>query len=125
MVIDDSPLDLMVASKIIGNTQLSHSITTFSSAIKALGFLNENVNDATQWPDIILLDLQMPEMDGFTFLNTYRLLPEHLRSSCTVFILTSSDDPGDIRKAEANISVHQLIKKPLLVATFIKAIESI
>lgn len=60
-----------------------------------------------------LLDIQMPEMDGFEFLEIYKNFSTEFLDHCKLAILSSTLDFGDIKKAEANPLVLKLLKKPL------------
>ena len=55
----------------------------------------------------------MPEMDGFEFLMHYKKLNKSITDNCTIAMLSSTLDFGDIKRAEANPHVIKLLKKPL------------
>lgn len=118
MIVDDSKLDLMVCKKVIKRTTLFNDIISFAFADQALDYIIDNLNNKDLLPDFILLDLYMSDMDGFSFLQAYRKLPGWFKASCVIAILTSSDDVGDLKRAEANINVSKLLKKPLMVEEF-------
>jgi len=83
------------------------------SAEEALSYLNKHVDQVDALPDFILLDIQMPEMDGFEFLDVFKKFPASVAEKCLIAILSSTLDFGDIKKAEANPLVIKLLKKPL------------
>lgn len=113
MLIDDNEVDLKINSKIITMSKLFEEIIICQSGDEALAYLKRNVNDEQNLPDFILLDIQMPEMDGFEFLELFKKFPEKLKVKCLIAMLSSTLDFGDIKKAEANPYVIKLLKKPL------------
>jgi CheY-like chemotaxis protein len=110
MLIDDNDVDLKINSKIITLSGLFDEILVYQSAEDGLSYLNKYMDEL---PDFILLDIQMPEMDGFDFLEVFKSYPRALKEKCAIAILSSTLDFGDIKKAEANPHVIKLLKKPL------------
>lgn len=115
MLVDDNEIDLMIHTKIISIAKLFDKIISFQSGEEALYYLKNNINNPDNLPQFILLDIQMPEMNGFEFLELYKALPKKFTDYCGISILSSTLDFGDIKKAEANPFVLQLIKKPLKI----------
>ncbi|MBY0543110.1 MAG: response regulator [Sphingobacteriaceae bacterium] len=113
MLIDDNEIDLKINSKLISLTKLVDEIIICSSGDEALNFLNNQLENKKLIPTFILLDIQMPEMDGFEFLMHYKKLSKSITDNCTIAMLSSTLDFGDIKKAEANPHVIKLLKKPL------------
>lgn len=116
MLIDDNEIDLKINSKIISLAKLFEEIIICQSGEEGLDYLSKNINKHEKLPDFILLDIQMPEMDGFEFLDHYKRLPKDFTNRCPVAMLSSTLDFGDIKRAEANAFVVKLLKKPLLPA---------
>ena len=114
MLIDDNEVDLKINSKIITISKLFDEIILCKSGEEGLSFLNKHVVEEDKLPDFILLDIQMPEMDGFEFLENFKKFPKSLTDKCLIAILSSTLDFGDIKKAEANPYVVKLLKKPLV-----------
>ncbi|MBB5634620.1 CheY-like chemotaxis protein [Pedobacter cryoconitis] len=113
MLVDDNIIDLKINSKIIFISKLFDEIIQCQSGEEALSYFNTHSNQLDKLPNLILLDIQMPEMDGFEFLENYKRFPPELKENCVVAMLSSTLDFGDIRKAEANPYVIKLLKKPL------------
>lgn len=113
LLIDDNFVDLKINSKIIELSNLFDEIITCQSGEEGLEYLSKVLNNNGKLPELILLDIQMPDMDGFEFLELYRKLPKKLADNCLIAMLSSTLDFGDIKKAEANLHVVKLLKKPL------------
>lgn len=113
LLIDDNNIDLKINYKIIRLSGFFEEIVSCQSGQEGIDYINENLGSPELWPDFILLDIQMPEMDGFEFLEIYKNFPQAFLSHCKLAILSSTLDFGDIKKAEANPLVLKLLKKPL------------
>lgn len=113
MMIDDNEIDLKINAKLISITKLFDEIIICQSGEEALDYLNRYAESPEKLPNFILLDIQMPEMDGFDFLDEYKKFPRTLTDKCQVAMLSSTLDFGDIKRAEANPYVVKLLKKPL------------
>lgn len=112
-MIDDNEVDLKINSKIITISKLFDEIILCQSGDQALAYISKNIDTEENLPDFILLDIQMPEMDGFEFLEFFKKFPDAIKDKCLIAMLSSTLDFGDIKKAEANPYVIKLLKKPL------------
>lgn len=122
MLIDDSVVDLFLHERFITLKSIAKKITKFDYAGNALEYLSSL--DASEWPDAILLDIQMPLMDGFDFLSKYEKLSELGRQKCNIIMVSSSLDYGDLSKARANSQVVELLKKPLNIDELIELLKA-
>ena len=113
MMIDDNEIDLKINSKIVTIAKLFDEIVLCKSGTEGMDYLNKYINEEEKLPNHILLDIQMPDMNGFDFLEHYKNLPKAFTGNCQVIMLSSSLDFGDITRAEANPYVIKLLRKPL------------
>jgi response regulator RpfG family c-di-GMP phosphodiesterase len=112
LIIDDSYIDRIVASAMIKTVFTENTISETGGATEGLQFLQEKKHIT---PLIILLDVKMPQVDGFGFLDQFEHANEIDKSEITIFMLSSTIDPDDIRKAEKNPFVKKLLSKPLSI----------
>lgn len=111
IIVDDSVFDLFTQEKLLLKSGLTTSVRTFNSAQAAIDHLRSQGADI---PDtVILLDLQMPGINGFEFTEHYGMLPEAVRARIRLFMISSTVDISDIEQAEANPHIIQLLPKPL------------
>jgi len=111
ILIDDNAFDLFIYEKLLIKSGIANSVKTYNSAREALKFLNDKGGELP--PSVILLDLQMPDMNGFEFIEEYGLLSESLINKIKVYMLSSTIDAGDIAKAKASPHILDLLSKPL------------
>lgn len=116
MVIDDNPIDRYVAEKAARLFLYSDEVLVMETAKKALQYLQDCEYETSKLPQLIFLDIRMPEMDGFEFLDRYLELPDSVRKNCIIVMLTSSTHPEDRKKAEQNPYVFDYFIKPLTAA---------
>ncbi len=113
LLIDDDKATRYIHKTIIAKHNKFKNILTFPGGKIALQYLRSiNVN-FIQKPQLILLDLNMPSMNGWEFLEEYKLLDDNLIQHTKLIILTSSIDPSDIERSKNIRGVNGYINKPL------------
>jgi CheY-like chemotaxis protein len=116
VLIDDNQIDNMIHTALLQRKQFAQEIYTFVNSVEALAAikkLTEKVDSGTEFPDYIFLDMGMPVMDGFSFLNEYEKLDQELLKECKLIILTSSIAPEGKKESLKRESVAGYISKPL------------
>jgi len=108
LLIDDNYIDNFVTRKILEGGNFAESIVVVRSATEAIASLSAG----TIKPDVIFLDVRMPLMSGFEFLDEYDKINMD-KSNIKIFMLSSSLDPMDMRKSTDNKYITQFIHKPL------------
>ncbi len=114
LLIDDSDIDNLVNQRIIERAGFASKIVVKKSAWQGLEFLNETLaKNPADLPQLILLDIRMPDLDGFGFLEEFKKLDVFIQELCKIALLTSSIDSDDFRRASENPLVKKFLNKPL------------
>lgn len=111
LLIDDSDIDLFIQRRFLEVYNFCAELQLFKSAEEGLKWLSSLTGEEV--PDIIFLDLNMPEHDGFSFLRQFKELPAHVQSKAKIVVLTSSNSSKDREQAFTFSNVIQFITKPL------------
>jgi CheY-like chemotaxis protein len=82
-----------------------------SSGISGLEYLKKSA--AIEIPDLIFLDIMMPHLDGFGFLEEFDKLSEDVKKKCKIVMLSTSESFKDLNKANQNKYVYKFLNKPL------------
>ena len=122
LLIDDNTIDIYLTSRIITKYNFGQEIDQYTSPIKALQYLKENQNDINELPQIIFVDIYMPIMSGFEFMEEYDKLSSVLKKHCKVYIVSSSIDDNDMKRAndDANVVAFQV---KIITKEFLSSIE--
>lgn len=122
-LVDDDEIFQFLAHEVIQSTDLVGKVKTFSNGFEAISFLESVKDNPGELPEVILLDLFMPVMDGWGFLEKYLQLKPYLKKKITIYIVTSSIDPADVQKATSNSDVSGFVIKPLTRDKFLNTIN--
>lgn len=113
MVIDDNEVDRFIAEYNIAADNLAEETVLMDSARSALVYLSGLAQKPDELPDLIFLDIQMPEINGFGFLDAYNKLPEIIKLKAAIVMLSSSLNPDDYDRAHTSEYVKRIVTKPL------------
>ena len=113
IVIDDNKLDCFIEKKIILNTGVNNNVSLFLDAMEALNFIKNSASVENGEKIIIIVDIQMPLMNGFEFVEAFENLPEEIQDKYLIFMLSSSVNENDLNRVRNYKSVKQIISKPL------------
>ena len=114
LIIDDDEINNFVCSKVIRKNNFASEVRTFLSGKEGLAYLNEILAEQDgELPDLILLDINMPLMNGWDFLVEYQQLLPNFDKNPVLLMLSSSVYEEDIEKANQHPEVKDYITKPL------------
>lgn len=114
LVIDDDPINNIIFQKLSEFIHFAEDIIPFISAVDSLDYLQKLEEEQTPPPDIIFLDIRMPIVNGWEFLERLsKLNKNHYFDGTAIYMLTSSSEQSDVNKAKNYSLVTDYIVKPL------------
>jgi len=113
MLVDDDHNDNFFHEREIRKTNRAIIIITKKNGLSALEYLKSKKQDGDLHPDLILLDINMPGMNGWDFLQEYNRLDKELQSRAIIIMLSTSKNPDDEAKSKTWSFVSDYMTKPL------------
>jgi CheY-like chemotaxis protein len=123
-IIDDDPMSSFYIKRLAELGELANIITIYNTAQGAINYLLHHRKTAEHLPDIILLDIYMPEVDGWEFLNQFSKNKDQLIKKAAIYIISSSNHPRDLNKAESFPEVRSYFQKPVTLEVLKEMVAS-
>lgn len=120
LLIEDNLIDQLVIKQLLKKVMDITEVNITNNGMEAIQWLDDNQN--LHQSIIILMDIQMPIMNGFSFLNAYENLNEEFKKDIQIYVLSSTLDLDEIKKIKENKYVVGFLNKPLQIGEFQKQI---
>jgi len=118
VVIDDDPINHFLMQHILrGDVHFDRTTYALNGDL-VLDYIEENKDSAEKLPDVIFLDLNMPQFSGWDFLDRFKQLYQTVTKDIKIFVMTSSIIPADRKRTEQYPFVKSFINKPLKQNSF-------
>jgi len=112
-LIDDDEIYQYGFKRNIEKSKFVKKVLIFSDGEQALNFMVDNIANAQELPDVIFLDINMPIMNGFEFLEEYIKLKPKVGKQITIYMVSSSINPEDVNKAKSIGELSDYLIKPV------------
>lgn len=113
MIIDDNVIDLYITSRMITQNNFAKNVLLYTAAEEAMQYLQDNEDNTLLLPQVIFVDIYMPLMSGFEFLDAYDKLSPSLKKYAKAYIISSTIDNEDIARSINNKNVVSFHVKPI------------
>ncbi len=124
-IIDDDKILIFLTKKLINAQDSSIEISEYGDGHEAIEFFKANMQNDSDFPDVIFLDISMPVMDGWEFLDEYSKIDMEIRKNIQLYMFSSSISAHDMERATANPNVNDYLTKPLTKEKLIEILGQI
>ena len=124
-IIDDDEIYVYLTKRTIERANIADEIKAFGNGNEAINFFKENITHPEILPEIILLDLSMPIMDGWQFLEEFIPLNVRIGKKIIIYIVSSSISPEDMIRAAKIDAVTDFIIKPITKDQLVEIVKNI
>lgn len=115
LLIDDEDINLFILQNLLRLSKIDAEIVFFNTSRKGINHLQDLIDRGEKFPDLILLDIEMPVMNGWDFLEMYKQFDKTHTYSCKVIIFTTSIVEQDMAKAKSYQEVEDFVNKPMTI----------
>ncbi len=113
LLVEDDPITIMVCDRIIKLSDFAEKVVSCENGKTAMDHIHKLVAEGGKFPEIIFLDINMPVMNGWDFLEEFEAIKDKISPMPRIFILSSTVDPEDYKRAKSFTAVDNFISKPL------------
>ena len=124
-LVDDDSIFQFTATRLLESSKLAQNIVHFENGAEALTFLREKALQKELLPDYLFLDINMPFVDGWMFLEDFTTLKSSLAKDISIYMVSSSIDPRDLNRAKSFSEVTDFIIKPISLERFQELLKSV
>jgi len=121
-IIDDDPMSSFYIKRLAELGELANIITIYDKARGAVDYLLYHKKSIEHLPDVILLDIYMPDMDGWGFMKEFATIKDQLIKKIDVYIISSSNHPKDVTRAAELSEVKDYLVKPITIDALKKVV---
>lgn len=115
LIIDDDEINNFIAAKLIDKIPPKATVSTRLNGQEGIEFIKSCIGNEKQLPDIIFLDINMPVMNGWEFLEEFEIIKDKFSKNIIINMLSSSVYNDDISKSQTYSTVNKFISKPLTI----------
>ncbi len=122
-VIDDDAVYNYTVKRAFDTARFTKKLLMFPNGQMALDYFTSHINDLSSLPDLVLLDVNMPVLDGWQFLERFTMLKPNIGKKITIYIISSSIMEEDLARAKAISEVTDYIIKPITPEKLISILD--
>lgn len=122
-LVDDDQIYQFTARKVLESINPENKILAFYNGEQAIDYLKSMLNNQSELPDVLFLDINMPVMDGWQFLEAYKSILPQLDKPLIIYMVSSSVNEQDIEKSKEYGTVADYIMKPVQREKFLKLLD--
>ncbi|MFM6984189.1 MAG: response regulator [Chitinophagaceae bacterium] len=123
LLVDDDEATNFLNERIIRMSSFANNIVKANNGIQALEFLKLKINNKHPQPEFILLDINMPAMNGWEFMEAYSQLDESQKAQIIIVMLSTSLNPDDEKRAREIKEINDFRSKPLTMKMFTELVQ--